>query len=128
MCAHAVRVAMKKVPGVESVEVSLEKGVTDIRLRAGNSVTMTQVRDIIKSSGFNAREATVEASGRLYLKNDRLEVDLAPTRAVLTIQPEASGGAAGEARKLAGSAPQNVDLRGVIRERDAISLASITRR
>ena len=119
---------MKKVAGIESVEVSLEKGSTDIRLRPGNTVTLTQIREIIRSSGFNAREATVTASGRVYLKNDQAWIDLAPARAQLTVQPHPADGMVAEARRLAGSAPQDVDVRGVIREGDAISLTSITRR
>jgi len=60
-----VRVAIKKVPGVESVDVSLERAVTDIRLAADNSVTLAQLRRIIKASGFNAADATITAAGTL---------------------------------------------------------------
>jgi hypothetical protein len=123
-----VRVAIEKVDGIESVEVSLVKAVTDIRLRPGNTVTLEQVRGIIRSSGFNAREATVTASGRVFVKNDQLLVDLAPARALLTIQPGAAGGAAAEARTFAGSSAQDVEVRGVIRAGNAISLTSIARR
>jgi len=119
---------MKKVPGIETVEVSLEKAITDIRLAPANTVTLSQVRDIIRSSGFNAREATVTATGRLHLKNNQLLIDLAPTRLVLTIDPGAAGTATADARKIADSSAQDVEISGVIRQGDSISLTRIARR
>jgi hypothetical protein len=119
---------MKKVTGIEAVEVSLEKAVTDIRLAAGNTVTLAQIRDIIRSNGFNAREATVTASGRMRLEKDQLLVDLAPARVVLTIEPAAAGAAMIDARKIAASGAQEVEISGVIPKGDSISLAKITRR
>lgn len=55
---------MKKLEGVESVTVSLEKGNADIRLKAGNVVSLQQVRRAIRDSGFSPRQADVEAVGR----------------------------------------------------------------
>ena len=60
-----MRVAVRKVPGVQSVEVSLERAVTEIRLAAGNSVTVAQLRKILKDGGFNSGAADVEAVGTL---------------------------------------------------------------
>jgi len=57
-----VRVAIKKVPGVESVDVSLERAVTDIHFKPGNDVTLAQVRGILERSGFNGREASVRTA------------------------------------------------------------------
>ena len=119
---------MNKLPGVESVEVSLEKAVTDIRLRPGNTVTLAKVREIIRSSGFNAREATVTGAGRAYSKGDQLLIDLAPARMVLTIEPGAASSAADEARTLAAAGPQDVGFTGVVGQADTIALGTITRR
>jgi copper chaperone CopZ len=60
-----VRVAVRKLEGVESVEVSLERASADIRLRPANRVTMAQLRQIIKNNGFSAKDATVTAVGTL---------------------------------------------------------------
>jgi len=46
-CAHVVNVALKKVAGVESVEVSLNKGVATVKLKAGNEVTVSQLWQLI---------------------------------------------------------------------------------
>jgi copper chaperone CopZ len=41
--ALAVDVALKKVAGVESVEVSLKKGLATVRLKPGNTVSVAQL-------------------------------------------------------------------------------------
>src|SRR5215210_3680953 len=113
---------MKKVSGIEAVEVSLEKAVTDIRLAPGNTVTLAQIRDIIRSNGFNAREATVTAAARMRLEKAQLLADLAPARLVLTIEPAGTRAATSEARKIAASGAQDVEISGVVRQGDSISL------
>ena len=56
---------MQKLPGVETVEVSLTKASTDIRFRPGNTVTLAQLRDVIKKGGFKAGEVQITAQGKL---------------------------------------------------------------
>ena len=60
-----MRVAVKKLPGVQSVEVSLERAVTEIRLTAGNTITLAQLRKLLKDGGFNSGPADVEVIGTL---------------------------------------------------------------
>jgi hypothetical protein len=54
---------MKKVPAVENVRVSLNEGLTVVDLKPGNSITLTNLRQIIKNNGFISKEAAVVASG-----------------------------------------------------------------
>ena len=56
---------MRKVEGVESVDVSLERASAAINLRPGNRITLAQLRQIIKNNGFSAKEATVTVVGTL---------------------------------------------------------------
>ena len=60
-----MRVAVRKLPGVQSVEVSLERALTQIRLNPGNSITLAQLRKILKDGGFNSGAADVEVVGTL---------------------------------------------------------------
>lgn len=71
-CVHAVRVAMQKVEGVKSVAVSLKDGITLLELREGNSVTLAQLRKVIKNNGFVSKDANVVARGSLV--GDQFEV------------------------------------------------------
>jgi copper chaperone CopZ len=63
-----VRVAVRKIPGVESVEVSLEQAVTKVRLKPGNIVTLSQLRKIVKSGGFNSGAADIDVVGTLVTR------------------------------------------------------------
>jgi copper chaperone CopZ len=71
-----VSVAVKKLDGVETVEVSLEKATADIRLKPGNTVTLPQLRRIIRQSGYPTKDARIEASGALVERNDKPTLDL----------------------------------------------------
>ena len=63
-CNGAMSGAVKKLEGVESVELVPEKSTAVIRLKADNKVTLAELRRIIKSVGYDAKDATVTARGR----------------------------------------------------------------
>ena len=54
-------VAIKKLDGVASVEVSLDKANADIRFNADNKITLPQLRQIIKKNGYPTRDAQIVA-------------------------------------------------------------------
>jgi len=74
---------MQKVDGVQTVRVSLNDGLTMLELKPGNAVTLGKLRQIIKSNGFVAKEATVVARGsetaprRFVVSGTNEQVDLA---------------------------------------------------
>lgn len=70
MCAHAVSVAVKKMEGVESVDVSLNEGKAVIRLKPGNAVTLAQIRKAVAEKGFTPKEARIEAVGDLHVSKE----------------------------------------------------------
>lgn len=69
-------VAIKKVDGVDSVEVSLERATADIRLKPGNSITLPQLRRIVRQAGYPTKEARVEARGAVVERNGKPAFDL----------------------------------------------------
>ena len=72
-------VAVKKIPGVESVNVSLNKGLVSIKLVPGNKVRMDQIRKAILDDAFTPKNAKVAAMGELVSKNGKLEFKVAGT-------------------------------------------------
>ncbi|HEY6937890.1 MAG TPA: heavy metal-associated domain-containing protein [Terriglobales bacterium] len=75
MCAHAVRVSLKGVPGVDSVVVSLNQGLASVKLKAGNTVTMEQLRKAVEKNGFVTKQAEVTVRGQLLFSGKpRLQV------------------------------------------------------
>ncbi|HMF98936.1 MAG TPA: heavy metal-associated domain-containing protein [Vicinamibacterales bacterium] len=69
-------VAIKKLDGVESVDVSLEKATADIRLKPGNTITLPQLRKIIRQSGYPTKNAQVNARGTFVERNGQPALDL----------------------------------------------------
>ena len=58
-------VAIRKLEGIEHVEVSLEKASALIVFKAENTVTLAQIRDVIRKSGYPTRDAQITARGRI---------------------------------------------------------------
>lgn len=69
-------VAIKKLDGVESVDVSLDKAAADIHLKAGNTITLPQLRRIIRQAGYPTRDAQVDARGTIVERNGKATLDL----------------------------------------------------
>lgn len=72
-------VAVKKIPGVESVNVSLNKGLVSITLAPGNKVRMDQIRRAIFDDAFTPKDAKVVAVGRLVPENGKVQFQVAGT-------------------------------------------------
>jgi hypothetical protein len=85
---------MRKVDGVESVEVSLERAAATINLRPGNRITLAQLRQIIKNNGFSAKEATVSVVGTLTERGGKPALTVTGTDIVWLIAPRAANDAA----------------------------------
>lgn len=69
-------VAIKKLEGVESVDVSLKTSSADIKLKADNKITIPQLRRIIRSNGYPTKDAQVTAKGRIVDRDGKPAFDL----------------------------------------------------
>ncbi|HZU27122.1 MAG TPA: heavy metal-associated domain-containing protein [Bryobacteraceae bacterium] len=73
-CAYAVRVGLMKVPGVESVDVSLNKGLATVRLKAGNTVRPAQLWNVIRRNGNTPKTTRVSVRGEVLGAGDQFRV------------------------------------------------------
>ena len=114
-----MRVAIRKLPGIESVDVSLERAAVDIRLRAGNTVSLPQLRQIIKNNGFTAREATVTVMGGLIERGGKPALNVTGPNVVLLIEQDPKQTAPYEQvqTQLRARRAQAIELRGVVESR-----------
>src|ERR1700722_14236571 len=111
-CAHVVDVALKKVAGVESVEVSLNKGLATVKLKPGNVVSVPQLWELIHKNGYTPKTTAVSVRGELTNVNGALQLKETGTRAALPLPDEPKNSAAfGEASKKVG---QTVVVQGVM--------------
>jgi copper chaperone CopZ len=75
-CNGAMNTAIKKLDGVESIELLPEKGTAEIRLKADNKITLREVRRIIKSTGYTPGDANITARGRIVISGAQPTFDL----------------------------------------------------
>jgi copper chaperone CopZ len=111
-CAHVVDVALKKVAGVESVEVSLNKGLATVKLKPGNTVSVPQLWDLIHKNGYTPKTTAVSVRGELANVNGSLQLKISGTRDTLLLTADPKNAAAyGEAPMKLG---QTVIVQGVM--------------
>ena len=76
---------MKKLPGVESVKVSLNEGKATMELKPGNSISIEQIRKAVTDQGFTPKEAKVIAIGNLTSSNGKLQFKVSGTNDVFPV-------------------------------------------
>jgi copper chaperone CopZ len=84
---------MKKVKGVESVDVSLNKGEALIRLKPGNTVTVEQIRQVVIDNGFTPKDSDVEIVGKVVERGGKAALAVSGPDVVylLVDHPHATG-------------------------------------
>jgi hypothetical protein len=60
-----VRVSLKSVSGVDSVEVSLDKGLAVVKMKPGNTATLKQLNVAITKNGFTMKDSTATITGTI---------------------------------------------------------------
>jgi len=76
------------VKGVESVEVSLEKGLAAVKLKPGNTVTLKQLHDAIAKNGFTMKQSHMVAAGRVVPENGTARFQVSGSNDALVLIPE----------------------------------------
>jgi copper chaperone CopZ len=114
-----VSVAVRKLDGVETVEVSLAKSAAVITLKPHNTITLPQLRRVIRSSGYPTRDAQIEARGRITERGGKPVLDLL------------NGSILELSEKPAIAPPTEIEITGVSRavdkDTDRLTLAKVVR-
>ena len=106
-----MRVALKNIKGVESVDVSLSRGEAVATLAPGNTVRYEQVLRAIEKNGFVVKGATLVAEGAVVVSGAGYELEISGSNERLRLEPEAAGGPsparlAGRAAQVTGIVPE----------------------
>jgi heavy-metal-associated domain-containing protein len=83
-----VRVALKSVNGVDSVDVSLNKGLATVTLKDGNTVTMKQLQAAIIRNGYSTKQSLVIAIGQLSMKDNRWLLHVSGSNEEFALTPD----------------------------------------
>jgi copper chaperone CopZ len=85
-----VRVSLKAVPGVDTVDVSLEKGLATVKMKPGNMTTLKQLNEAIARNGFTMKDSTAIVAGTVVTTNGKTAVQVSGSNDVLSLVPESS--------------------------------------
>lgn len=64
-CAYAQENRLKAMEGVDEASVSLNEGLATVKFQPENEITLEQIREAVRESGFSPEEATLTLQGRL---------------------------------------------------------------
>jgi len=103
-------VSLKAVPGVESVEVSLENGLAVVKMKPGNSVSFKQLNEAISKSGFTMKDSVATVAGTVGESNGKAVLRVSGSNDVLTLIPD------GSAQSAAPVTGKSVVVSGVVPE------------
>jgi copper chaperone CopZ len=90
-CAHAIRVSMKGIQGVNTVDVDLNTGLVTIKLLAGNTAAMRQFNQAVEKNGFTHKDAQIVVRGQLSGSATAPILDVAGTTDRYALTPFATG-------------------------------------
>ena len=87
-----MRVSLKSVSGVESVDVSLEKGLAAVKMKPGNTATLKQLQDAITKNGFTMKQSKATVAGTILVTNGKMQLKVSGSNDVLQLVPESESG------------------------------------
>jgi hypothetical protein len=88
-----VRVSLKSVSGVDSVDVSLEKGFASVRMKPGNTATLKQLNEAITKNGFTMKQSTARIAGRVVATSGKTMLQVSGSNEMLELIPDPSAAA-----------------------------------
>ncbi len=84
-------VSLKSVSGVDSVGVSLAKGLAAIKLKPGNTTTLKQLQTAITKNGFTMKQSEVTVVGIVVVDSGRVQLKVSGSNEMLDLIPQAQG-------------------------------------
>ena len=80
-----MRVSLKSVSGVDSVDVSLAKGLASVKMKPANTTTVGQLQQAITKNGFTMKDSQATVAGTVVVANERAELHVAGSNEVLLL-------------------------------------------
>jgi copper chaperone CopZ len=85
-----VRVSLKAVPGVDSVDVSLEKGLALVKMKPGNTTTLKQLNEAIEKNGFTMKDSSAIVAGTVAVTNGVATLTVTGSNDLLRLAPQSA--------------------------------------
>lgn len=78
---------MKSVAGVESVDVSLAKGLASVKLKPENTVTLKQLQTAITKNGFTMKDSSVTDAGTVVTEAGKIQLKVSGSNELVELIP-----------------------------------------
>jgi 3-hydroxyisobutyrate dehydrogenase-like beta-hydroxyacid dehydrogenase len=88
-----VRVSLKSVSGVDSVDVSLTKGLAVVKMKPGNATTLKQLSDAVTKNGFTMKDSPTTVAGTVVDNNGKLTLRVSGSNDMLELSPQSNAAA-----------------------------------
>lgn len=85
-----MRVSLKSVSGVDSVGVSLDKGLASVKMKAHSTATLKQLQEAIAKNGFTMKQSTASIAGKVVTVNGRTMLQVLDSNEMLELAPDSS--------------------------------------
>jgi hypothetical protein len=78
------------VSGVDSVDVSLEKGLAVVKLKPGNTATLKQLNEAIAKNGFTMKDSMATVAGTVTSTDGNAMLRVSGSNDMLQLVPESA--------------------------------------
>ncbi len=85
-----MRVSLKAVPGVDSVDVSLEKGLAAVKMKPSNTTTLKQLNEAIAKNGFTLKDSSAVVAGTVAVTNGNATLTVSSSNDLLQLTPQSA--------------------------------------
>ena len=85
-----MRVSLKSVAGVDSVDVSLEKGLAVVKMKPGNTATLKQLNEAITKNGFTMKDSTATVVGTVVETDGKAILKVSGSNDLLKLMPQST--------------------------------------
>ena len=86
-CAYGLEKKLKKVEGVEKLEIKVNKGTATITVKEGKTLSIEGVKKAVKDGGFTPREISITVTGRLTERDGRTVLTIPDSEQVFLVEP-----------------------------------------
>jgi copper chaperone CopZ len=91
--------ALKKLKGVDKVEVKLNAGLAIVHLKSGNHVSLQDMKKVISDHGFTPGDAVVKFTGTVRSENGKTWIAVSDTDEVLNLNDAAASSVSSQVGK-----------------------------
>ena len=106
-----MRVSLKSISGVDSVDVSLTKGLASVKLKPNNTATLKQLGDAIAKNGFTMKQSAATIAGTILMQDGKWKLRVSGSNDLLNLNaapqaPPLSNGLDNKSVTIVGIIPQ----------------------